>query len=107
MDEQENEGIEGQRVEAHIQALAQENNDRLQQLAAQGALPSEAQLLKVRLDVLTDFTVGPAVRLALEAHYQQVMSQFIDWVESEANKSKLTQGVTASVADSIRNMQQG
>lgn len=74
-----------------IQALSQENSARLERIAAlhPEQAPSDAVLLKQRLDTLVDFLIGPSIRVAFEAAYQQNLSTFIDNYEKHVLHSGL------------------
>lgn len=70
-------------VIARIQQLSAENAQRLERIAQLHPenAPSEAVLLKQRLDTLVDFLIGPSIRVAFEAAYQKNLSTFIDQFE--------------------------
>lgn len=69
------------------------NQERLERLMAAGVI-DPVLLLKLRLDVVTDFVVDPRMAALLEQSYNAALTQFIENGEEQLVRAELTKGVT-------------
>lgn len=73
--------------------LEKKNLARLRALSFEKKAPPAEIMLDMRLDLLADFLLGPAIRTAFEAHFTQAVSDMLDKWEPHVRASELTKGV--------------
>ena len=79
-------------------SLAESNQERVRNLAAQGVLFDPLQMLKLRLDMLTDFVFGDGPvscwdRDLFEARWEEQISEICDQAEQGLTRRLLLEGV--------------
>lgn len=68
------------------------NQNRMVRLVQQRPM-IQLEVLKLRLDCVTDFVVDPRIRPMLEELYEQNVSDFLDFAEGRQAREMLTTGV--------------
>jgi len=76
--------------------LREQNRTALEELSRAGAAPNPVMLLQLRIDVFIDLMApeGGALREVFETFFEQNVAGFLDTVQKDFTRSKLTDGVS-------------